>query len=161
MIEVKGYDRLLKVVKRLNNDGLQFELWLVGYGKDEEKLKRFTAENNLTNVKFLGKQKNPYKYMKNADLYVCSSKYEGFNLTVAEALFLGTPVLSTDCTGPREILDDGKYGMLVDNSEDGLYNGILRLINQKDLLKEYRTKAIERQSFFDESRIISQIKNLF
>ena len=55
---------------------------------------------------------------------VCASYFEGYNLTVAEALIVGTSVLSTRCAGPCEILDDGKYGLLVENSEAGLYNGI-------------------------------------
>lgn len=161
LTEQKGFDRLLNAVKRLNEDGFEFELWLAGYGEDEDKLKNYAKENNLNNVKFLGYQKNPYKYMKAADLYVCSSRYEGFNLTVAEALFLETPVLSTDCTGPSEILAGGEYGLLVDNSEDGLYNGIYSLLTNKSLLNTYKNQAILRKSFFDENQILSKIESLF
>ncbi|MBO4693988.1 MAG: glycosyltransferase [Clostridia bacterium] len=159
-INVKGFDRLLEAVKRLNGDGFDFDLWLVGYGEDEDKLKEYAKENKLNNVKFLGFQKNPYKYMKNADLYVCSSRYEGFNLTVAEALFLETPVISTDCTGPREILADGKYGVLVDNSTEGLYNGIYSILKNKGLLDTYKNKAILRKPFFDERKILGEIETL-
>lgn len=161
LIEQKGFDRLLEAVKRLNDDGFDFDLWLVGYGEDEEKLKEYAKKNTLNNVSFLGFQKNPYKYMKNADLYVCSSRYEGFNLTVAEALFLETPVISTDCTGPREILEDGKYGMLVDNSTEGLYNGIYSFLFDKSLLNEYKNKVVLRKPFFNEDRIFSNIESLF
>lgn len=160
LTKAKGYDRLLSAVKRLNNDGFNFDLWLAGYGEEEQMLKEFAKENNLNNVKFLSYQKNPYKYMKAADLYVCSSRYEGFNLTVAEALFLETPVMSTDCTGPSEILAGGEYGMLVDNSEDGLYNGICGILNDKSLLDTYREKAILRKPFFDGETIIQQIEDL-
>lgn len=161
LTNVKGFDRLLAAVKKLNEDGFRFELWLVGYGEDEEKLKEYAKDNNLNNVRFLGYQKNPYKYMKAADLYVCSSRYEGFNLTVAEALLLEAPVISTDCTGPSEILAGGEYGMLVDNSTDGLYNGIYSLLTDKSLLAAYKTKAILRKPFFDEAKITESIKNLF
>lgn len=161
LINAKGYDRLLAAVKKLNDNGIDFALWLVGYGEDEEKLKNYAEKNSISNVKFLGYQKNPYKYMRAADLYVCSSRYEGFNLTVAEALIIGTPVLSTDCTGPREILDNGKYGMLVDNSAEGLYNGILRLIKHPKLLDVYREKSAERRPFFDEENIMAKIEDLF
>lgn len=161
LIEAKGYDRLLAAVKRLNNDGFDFDLWLVGYGEDEKRLKDYTLKNGLSNVKFLGYQKNPYKYMKAADLYVCSSRYEGFNLTVAEALLLKTPVLSTDCTGPAEILDGGKYGMLVDNNEEGLYNGIRAFLSDSSLLPAYREKAELRKPFFDNEIICKQIVDLF
>ena len=161
LIDVKGYDRLLSAVKQLNDNGFDFELWLVGYGKDETKLKEFAEKNNLKNVKFLGYQKNPYKYMRAADLYVCSSRYEGFNLTVAEALFLETPILSTDCTGPSEILDGGKYGMLVDNSEEGLYNGIRAFLSDHSILHTYSEKAKQRTPFFYEKNIFKQIIDLF
>ena len=161
LIDVKGYDRLLEAVKRLNRDSFDFDLWIVGSGKDETKLKEFTEKNNLKNVKFLGYQKNPYKYMQAADLYVCSSRYEGFNLTVAEALFLETPVLSTDCAGPSEILGGGEYGMLVDNSEDGLYNGLRDFLKNSDRLTTYCKTAKKRKTFFDEENILTQIENLF
>ena len=161
LIETKGFDRLLEAVKRLNDDGFDFELWLVGYGEDEDKLKDYTKENCLDNVKFLGYQQNPYNYMKAADLYVCASRFEGFNLTVAEALFLETPVLSTDCTGPSEILANGEYGVLVDNSTDGLYNGIYSLLSNKSLLHTYKNKAILRKPFFNENQILSRIVAMF
>lgn len=160
-INVKGYDRLLNVAKKLKDDGFAFELWLVGFGEDEDILKRYAQDNALDNVKFLGFQKNPYKYMARADLYVCSSRFEGYNLTVAEALLLEMPVLSTDCAGPRDILDDGKYGMLVDNSEEGLYNGICYFADNKELLNAYGKKAKERKPFFDEENITGQIEHLF
>ena len=161
LTEQKGFDRLLAAVKRLNDNGFDFDLWLVGYGEDEEKLKTYAEENSLKNVKFLGYQKNPYKYMKAADLYVCSSRYEGFNLTVAEALIIGTPVLSTDCTGPREILDNGKYGMLVDNSTEGLYNGVYGILKNNALLAELKGKAVMRKPFFDKDMILKTIIDLF
>lgn len=161
LLEAKGFDRLLEAVNRLNSGGFDFELWLIGYGEDEYKLKKYAEENRLNNVKFLGYKQNPYNYMKAADLYVCASRFEGFNLTVAEALFLETPVLSTNCTGPSEILAGGEYGMLVDNSADGLYNGICSLLSNKDLLDTYKNKAILRKPFFDENQILNKIESLF
>ena len=99
--------------------------------------------------------------MAQADLYVCSSRFEGYNLTVAEALILGVPVLSTDCAGPNEILDNGKYGVIVENSEDGLYSGIKDLLDNSDKLRYYKKRVKERISFFDEETIVRQITELF
>ena len=87
--------------------------------------------------------------------------YEGFNLTVAEALILGVPVLSTKCTGPCEILGNGRYGMIVENSAEGLYNGLKQLAENPALLAEYREKTKLRQSFFDENKLLRQITDLF
>jgi len=161
VVELKGFDRLINVAERLNNDGFDFDLWIVGDGSQREELQQIVEQKNLTNVKFLGSQANPYKYMKQADLYVCSSRYEGYNLTVAEALILGVPVLSTHCTGPCEILDDGKYGVIVENSEEGLYAGIKDLLEHPEKLAYYKEKAIARKDFFNEERIIGEIEELF
>jgi glycosyltransferase involved in cell wall biosynthesis len=83
-----------------------------------------------------------------------------FSAALAEALIIGTPVLSTDCTGPREILDGGNYGMIVENSDEGLYNVLKRCCDEPALLKEYREKAKLRHDFFDEDRILKQITGL-
>ena len=155
----KGYDRLIGAVKRLNEEGKELALWLVGGGEEEKALRELAAGDE--NIFFFGSQPNPYPYMKQADLYVCSSRYEGFNLTVAEALILGLPVLSTNCTGPTEILEDGKYGKIVENSEEGIYNGIKELLGAPDLLKQYQSKTQERAAFFDADEIVKQIIALF
>ena len=155
----KGYDRLINAVIRLNDEGEKVNLWLVGFGEDEDSLKKQAEGKNY--VKFLGKQLNPFKYMVKADLYVCSSRYEGFNLTVAEALIVGAPVMSTDCTGPTEILDGGKYGKICENSEYGIYSGIKALINDKNTLTFYESHAEERGDFFGEENIIDKITELF
>lgn len=154
----KGYARLLNVVEKLNADELDFDLWLIGDGGDREKLETLAQEKGLNNVYFFGQQNNPYKYMKQADLYVCSSLYEGYNLTVAEALILGVPVLSTKCTGPCEILDNGKYGAIVENSEEGLYQGLKELLSDPNKLLYYREKVKERQDFFEEEQICGEIE---
>ena len=157
----KGYDRLLGAVEKLNADGLDFEMWLIGDGEERESLKKIASEKKLSNVLFLGPQSNPYKYMKQADLYVCSSHYEGFSLTVAEAMILGVPVISTKCTGPCEILDNGKFGRIVENSEEGLYQGLKELISDPSKLSYYKEKTKERIEFFDEDRICREIEGLF
>ena len=156
---VKGYDRLIGAVKRLNAEGKELALWLVGGGEEEKALRELAAGDE--NIRFFGSQPNPYPYMKQADLYVCSSRYEGFNLTVAEALILGCPVLSTDCTGPSEILDSGKYGMICENSEEGLYRGIKELVEAPNLLRQYQSKTGERAAFFDADEIVEQVIVLF
>lgn len=159
--EAKGFDRLLKACKALNDDNLEYGLTIVGDGKDRAQLQEYITLNNLSNVQLVGMQSNPYKYIKNADLLVCSSYFEGYNLTIAESLILGTPVLSTNCAGPNEILDNGKYGMIVDNSVEGLYEGIKRLITDKKIYEYYKQKANERSDFFDEDNIVSKVESLF
>ncbi len=159
--KAKGQLRLIDAVTRLHNEGKDISLAVVGGGDDDRLIKSRIDEQNASSYVFMtGMQKNPYPYIKDADLLVCSSYYEGYNLTVAEALIIGTPVLSTDCTGPREILDGGEYGMIVENSDEGLYNGLKRCCDDSALLKKYREKAKLRHDFFDEDRILKQITGL-
>ena len=158
----KGQVRLINAICRLHHDGADISLAIVGGGGDYQKLKKLIADNGAESyIELVGETRNPYPYIREADLLVCASYFEGYNLTVAEALILGVPVLSTDCTGPNEILDHGQYGMIVENSEEGLYNGLVRFIEKPDLLKEYKEKALQRQDFFDEDKILKQITNLF
>lgn len=158
----KGQKRMIEVVHRLHEESHDISLALIGDGADEQILRELIHRYNAGDyIIMTGSQINPYPYIKEADLLVCASYFEGYNLTVAEALILGTPVLSTDCTGPNEILDYGKYGMIVENSEKGLYNGLKQFVDNPELLSEYREKALQRQDFFNEEKILKQITDLF
>ena len=160
--KAKGQLRLINAVSRLYDEGYDISLAIVGGGTDEQRIwDRIEFKNASSYITMTGSQKNPYPYIKEADLLVCASYYEGYNLTVAEALILDTPVLSTDCTGPNEILDGGKYGMIVENSEDGLYQGLKTLYDNPELLREYGEKAKQRRDFFDEEKLLWQITDLF
>lgn len=161
LAELKGFDRLLEACALLNREGLVYTLWIVGDGGDRQKLAALAADYSLENVVFLGMQENPYKFIRAADLLVCSSRYEGYCLVVAEALILGTPVVSTRCTGPSEILADGEYGMLVDNSIEGIVDGLRAMMTNQELLRHYQQQAILRSPFFDSNNILDQIERLF
>lgn len=157
----KGQIRLISAIKHLVEKGIDIGLTIVGDGVDRKRIEEFITKNGCQDyVKLVGNQPNPYPFIKSADLLICSSYFEGYNLTVAEALILGVPVLSTDCVGPREILDNGKYGLIVENSEKGLINGLMQLSNV-DTLNKYRQKALERIDFFNQEKILEQITDLF
>ncbi|MEE0968641.1 MAG: glycosyltransferase [Clostridia bacterium] len=158
----KGHLRLISAVKALQDECIDIGLTIVGGGPDENMIRGKITELSAENyVHMVGMQKNPYPYIKSADLLVCSSYFEGYNLTVAEALICGTPVLSTDCTGPCEILDGGRYGMIVENSEDGIRDGLRNLATNAELLSHYRKMTTERTEFFNEEKIIAQIEALW
>jgi len=159
---VKGQKRLIGVVSKLHREGIDLSLTVVGGGPDENLLRQEIEIQDASNyIVMCGNEINPYPYIEQADMLICASYYEGYNLTVAEALILDTPVLSTDCTGPNEILDYGKYGMIVENSEEGLYKGIKKFTDNPKLLLEYKEKAIARKKFFDEKKILDEIMKLF
>ena len=156
----KGFIRLLDVCNRLNADGLNYNLWVVGDGPDAEKIKTYAKDLQLDNVKFLGKQSNPYKYVSAADCYVCSSYYEGFSMTMMEAIILAKPILTTDVSGADEMLDGGKYGIIVENSTEGLYQGLKNLLSDTSNYEYYKRKAEERKDYFESKKVMVEIEKL-
>lgn len=160
LVGQKGYDRLLNVCHRLNQDRFKYDLWILGEGWSRSELEEQIQRYQLKNVKLLGFKENPYQYIKQGDLFVCSSVNEGFSLVIAEAMMLGLPIISTDCAGPNELLEFGKYGLLVDNSEEGLYEGLKKILNNPSLLQEYKQKSKERVPFFDAQHCIDEIERL-
>lgn len=163
LVPQKGYDILLQIVARLKNEGYKFVLRILGEGTDREELLRYKEQNGLQGyVELIGFKKNPYPYIANSDLFVCSSRSEGYSLVIAESLVLGIPVLSTYCSGPNELLDEGKYGKLVKNSNDGngLYEGLKQFFKNKELLEIYRQKAIERGSFFSLTNVLNEVEKI-
>lgn len=159
---VKGQTRLINAVSRLRKEAYDLSLVLVGDGKDEAAIKAHIESLGAGDcVLMAGNQINPYPYIAQSDLLVCASYLEGYNLTVAEALILGVPVLSTDCAGPNEILDHGKYGVIVENSEQGLYNGIKDLLDHPEKVAQLKEKAKERLPFFNSESVMNKIIELF
>lgn len=156
----KKYLRLMNALKRLKDDGLSFEYWILGDGVDFQKVKDRAEELSLSNVHFFGSQSNPYKYIKKADMYVCASYSEGFSMVMMEALILGKPMLSTNVSGAAEMLDNGEYGIIVENSEDGLYEGMKKVLQEKGLFEHFVKKADERKDYLSEDTIMNRIEEI-
>lgn len=162
IIPAKGYDRLVRVHKRLRSEGYRCHFYILGEGADRNELEQFLKENELTDsFSFLGFQENPYRFVSRADLFVCSSRREGFSTAVSEALVLGVPVVSTDCSGARELLgEQDDYGIVTENSEDALYEGIRHLLEDPALLARYREAARQRGSFFSMDHTVSAVEEM-
>lgn len=151
----KGFDRLLAVTKRLHESGFNLNLCILGEGGMRKVLEDYIQDNNMSSyVSLIGYQSNPYPYMKAADAFVCSSRSEGFSTVVTEAFILGLPVVSVDCSGARELLEDGKYGILTENSEDALYEGMKLLLEDSAQYAKYKELSCKRgRDFTKESRL--------
>lgn len=157
--EQKAYPRLISVIDRLaHDDGLDFEVWILGDGHLRQEMEMLIKQRGLDNVVSLkGFQKNPYPYMKAADMFVLASLAEGLPLVVSEALCLGKPILATDCAGLKELLDNGTFGMLVENNEEAIYQGLKRMITDEALRADYSRKARSRSEMFDPDETMKQI----
>jgi glycosyltransferase involved in cell wall biosynthesis len=146
----KGVLRLINACGRLLKENYDFNLTIIGDGPEREKIQNAILSNDISEkVTLLGFKKNPYKYLNKCDLYVSPSFTEGFPLSIAEAVILGLPVISTTCNGPKEILKNGEFGMLVENSENGIYKGIKDLLDSTELIEYYKQKSKERKVFFN------------
>ena len=162
LIPVKGYDRLVNITKRLKEDGFPVHTYIVGKGEEKAALEKQIAECGIeSNWTFVGFQSNPYKYVKAADLYVCSSRREGFSTAVTESLIIGTPVVSTNCSGAYELLGyNNEYGIVTENEEESLYQGIKRML-EGDNLAYYKQKAQERGGEFNAEKTVQSAENMF
>ncbi len=163
IVHTKGFDRLLNVHKRLLDEGIMHKVYILGVGELQNELERKIAEYGVQDsFILLGFQDNPYKYVSRCDLYVCSSRREGFSTAVTEALVVGTPVVSTDCSGARELLgENDEYGIVVENSEEGVYSGMKRMLCDPELLKHYKEQAVERGKFFSREKTVKAAEDMF
>lgn len=158
----KGYDRLLRCCLKLKKDGCNFKLRIAGTGLSLNEFQKYIEDNDLQQyVELLGFVSNPYKLLAESDLFVCSSITEGFSTVVSEAIYLGIPVVTTDCAGMRDILGDSEYGLIIENSEDALYFALKDLIVNPDKIRELKFKAEKRKKFFDLNERLRDFEALF
>lgn len=159
----KGYDRLVKVHKRLLKQGINHHIYILGNGSEEDALKKMIGDYGVESTfHLLGFHANPYKYVSKADLFVCSSRREGFSTAVTEALIMGIPVVSTLCSGAKELLgDNNEWGIVTENSEEGVFDGLYKMLATPGLLEQYREKAKERGKFFSKDNTVKAVENMF
>lgn len=158
----KAYDRLLRIINKLIFENYPIELWLLGDGEQRNQIEAYIKDNHLENIVTLwGFQNNPYVYLTQCDLFVCSSISEGYSTAVTEALILGIPVITTDCSGMDELLKGGECGIITKNSEEALYIGLKQLLDNPTQLRYYKEKAIERGKDFSLKKLMEPIEKLF
>lgn len=157
----KGYDRLFEVIYRLNKDGYEFDLWIVGDGPEKEKLQEFINEYKIGNIKLLGNQMNPYKFMKQADCFICSSTWETFGIALQESIILNVPVLTTLCPGACEIINKDTQGIVVENNAEGIYVGMQSILNNPELLSEFVNKMKSEKTYLTAFERVQEIERLF
>ncbi len=158
----KGYTRLLRIVNRLVEEGFDIELWILGDGSERRMLEQYMKGHGLQErVSLFGFQTNPYKYLVQGDLFVCSSLAEGYSTAVTEALILGLPVITTECSGMAELLQGGECGVMTENSEEALYEGLKMVLSDREKLSYYRCKARERgANLFGSSNPVERLEKL-
>lgn len=130
----KGYDIALEACKILKNEGINFKWYSLGIGPLKLEIEKYIKNNNLEdNFILLGVKSNPYPYFRDCDIYVQTSKFEGFGLAIAEARMLNKPVVTTRFDAVYNQMIDRKNGLVVDMNAYGVANGILELINNNEV----------------------------
>ena len=140
MRKQKRQDRLVEIARDLKEEGYKFKIQIIGNGPEENNIKSLIKEYNVGDVVELkGLQLNPYPYIKNADIVVVSSDFEGYSIAIKEALLLKKVVVSTDVSGVKEMFENGKYGIISKVDTEDLKGKMRDILENK-----IDTKTIEK-----------------
>lgn len=159
----KDYYTLLRGYKESLESGIKEKLYILGDGPEKSKIEGWVGELGLKErVILLGKKRNPYIWIKNAKLFIHSSRFEGLPTVLIEALICETPVISSDCkTGPREILDNGRYGRLYDVGDFiELGRLIQELMVSEEMYGELVFSSLERSKMFSKKTVLGEVENI-
>ena len=154
----KNYLMLLNVAKHLIDDGYKFKVYIVGDGEENIPLQK--AIINLKMEKhfiLLGRKDNPYPYVKNSDLFLLSSRYEGLPTVIIEALILHIPCISTEVAGIYEILNNS-FGVITKNTENDFYLNLKHLLDNPQKIIEMKENLSNYK--YNNNIIIDKIKNI-
>lgn len=157
LIDLKDHDTLIKAFAKVKRK-IDARLYIIGDGPNRKKLENLAQTLALVDdIRFLGWQPNPFVLLRQADLFVLSSRFEGFPNVIIEAMACGLPVVSTDCGGPSEILKNGEAGVLVPVGDvDALAQAIITLLSNRQTLTQYAQKSQDRAKEFDVSVIAQE-----
>ena len=154
----KNYLMLLNVAKHLIDDGYKFKVYIVGDGEEN-----VTLQKAIINLKMekhfilLGRKDNPYPYVKNSDLFLLSSRYEGLPTVIIEALILHIPCISTEVAGIYEILNNS-FGVITKNTENDFYLNLKHLLDNPQKIIEMKENLSNYK--YNNNIIIDKIKNI-
>ena len=134
----KGFDRLLKVHKKLLDEGFIHRIKIVGDGYDFENIKKLKSDLGVVETaEMTGFTDNPYPHISNTDFFVLSSRYEGYPTVLFEAITLKKKIIATEVSGVSEMLENGKLGLIVENSEKGIYEGMKKALTHPESFDAY------------------------
>jgi len=159
LMPVKAFDRLIRIHTRLRKEGLPVHTYILGNGSLRQDLEQLCQNLKVQDsVTFLGYQTNPYQYVVRSSLYVCSSLSEGFSTAATEALILGVPVCTVKVSGMKEMLgENNEYGIVTENSEEALYEGIKGLLDDAEKLAHYKRMAAIRGRDFSTEKTVEAV----
>lgn len=159
--EQKGFERLIKIHKRLFDEGLNHKLIIVGEGELRGRIEKTIEETRTENTVILtGFQDNPYPFIKNSKLLVVSSFHEGLCMAAMEAIILGVPVVSTIPT-ISELSGDEPCSIVTDIDDESLYRGLHKMLSDDAFYEKAKEAAKRRSAFFDGKRMTKEVEDEF
>ena len=142
----KGQDLAIKALDILKKDRYDVKWYCIGEGNSRREFEQLIKEYNLENdFLLLGATSNPYPYIKSADIYVQTSRHEGYCLTLAEAKALNKPIITTNFIGAYDQIKDNENGIIVDCNENDLADAIKKLIDEKEICSRFSNKLREEK----------------
>lgn len=142
----KGQDLAIKALAKLKKDRYDVKWYCIGEGNSRQEFEQLIKEYNLENdFLLLGATSNPYPYIKNADIYVQTSRHEGYCLTLAEAKVLNKPIVTTNFIGAYEQIKNNENGFIVSCNENDLADAIRNLIDEKKFCSKFSKKLREEK----------------
>lgn len=154
--KIKNYSMLVDIVHRLNGK-YEFELWIIGDGNERQEIEKKILDYKIENIKLLGIQDNPYKFIKEADCFISTSICESYGLAIQEALILGVPVIAVRCPAIEEVFDN-RFGLLVELDENSIYDGIERVIKNPQKLEYYKRNI--KKNYKKEGLYLERLKKI-
>lgn len=157
----KRQDELLKIWSAVSN--LNWQLWIVGSGEEEERLRQLISSYKLQDsVMLLGHRQNITEIYEKASLFLFTSRMEGFGMVLLEAMSFGIPCISYDCpSGPRDIIKDGTNGYLIENNNTGCFINKLENILSMNSLETLSIGAFETATNWDNEEILNLWDSVF
>ena len=137
--EAKGQDMIVNVARLLKEDGFKFKWYLIGDGDLREKIDNEIKKQGLMeNIILLGAKENPYPFFKECDLYVQTSRFEGYCMTLREAIIFKKPIITTDFESASEQIKDGENGIITKMNVESIYDGIKKVLINENLKNDLK-----------------------
>lgn len=157
----KGIDRVIRLANRIKKENLNIAIQIIGDGELKNELVALAGIQQVNDiVQFGGYKKNPYPYIKSANMLLTTSIAEGFSLVICEAMTLGVPIVSTKTSGPSEILENNKFGLLCEHNDESIYDAVMKMYKDENLRHHYAKIGEERVKKFSVENTMSCIYEL-
>ncbi|WBW98957.1 glycosyltransferase [Oceanirhabdus sp. W0125-5] len=149
----KGFDMSIEACKKLVESGYKIKWYLIGDGEDRDKLKNLIKESNLKErILLMGIKENPYPYIREADIYVQPSRFEGKSIAIDEAKILHKPIVVTNFRTAKDQIINGQNGLIVDMNSKSIAEGIKKLIDNNELINKFKDN-LSKEKLGTESEI--------